>query len=209
MSYIRLLYIFAITFFLAFIILLVLLANEVVAFICLIFCIICIIILYISFSKYTNKYHDLNSSITLIPYRIFKNGNDKEIKIVIYKSKDKWTFMRKDEEYSFNLDNYPLKKTFIKAFFIRCIYYQLLKKGEPIGKFFKSTQISKLNEVRICFVNECSSKEYIIAKNGKTRITPLIQIVLLSKFLAYTLNRHTNYFGKNINFSLNEEWYLK
>lgn len=208
MRYIRLLYISAILFFLAFIILFIL-TNEVVAFICLLFSMICIIILYIVFSKYTNKYHDLNSSITLIPYKIFKSGNDKEIKILIYKSNDKWTFMSKDEEYSFNLDNYPLKKTFIKAFFIRCIYYQLLKKGDRIESFFKSTQISKLNEVRICFVNERCSKEYIIAKNGKTRITLLIQIVLLSKFLAYALNRHTNYFRKTIDFNLNEEWYLK
>ena len=163
------------------------------------------------FARHTNKVHDINSNITI--KRPFNSKSECDTMHFFVQYRDgKWTVEIDDEILEFNLCDYSLKKSFIKAYYIRWIYYNWMDRTQKLWKFFHSARINRNVDIYLHFNKENKSKTVCLAKNGKVKVSFLTYWVLISKFYWCWFDRmnRNKKMGKAIGkCKINEDWYLK
>ena len=149
------------------------------------------IVLYLvisySFWHYTNKISNREKE-KLIKFKINKLIKEKsEISLTFIKNNDEWTC----EEYdylSLNLAVYLFQKSFIKAWLIRCVRYEIISEKLKIKALYKKKlRLKNIKRLRVRFIKGVNVKEYFLVKDYISKNTPISRMITDSKSYGYVI----------------------
>ena len=158
-------------------------------FIPLLLILLAILTLFIVFSQLTNLF-PLNT-LSDDTYKNIKSQYLKDKNVVLHifeREVGKWYV---DENFYFNMKGYIFPKKYICSYFIRNIHYPIINKNKfKLAKLFRSLETEDYENFYIYFHSFNKVKKCIIVKNSKTKLIPLNDLIILSRFYLDVLNLH-------------------
>ena len=89
------------------------------------------------------------------------------------------------------MKGYIFPKKYICSYFIRNIHYPIINKNKfKLAKLFRSLETEDYENFYIYFHSFNKVKKCIIVKNSKTKLIPLNDLIILSRFYLDVLNLH-------------------
>lgn len=176
-------------------------------------CFIIVIILYlfisIIFFRKSNKQLEKEKQI-LKNLKLSKLiHKDNGVNVIVFRLKNNKWVSEKDENISFNLDNYLFKKSFIIARIIRELRYPIVSNQLVLSKLLnKNLKINKISNLIVRFYSKNGIKEYVLVKGYISKNTLLSRAISKSKYYTlYLTNRTYSRYMKKV-IKINESIYL-
>lgn len=150
-----------------------------------------------SFWHYTNKILNREKN-NLMKLKIMKLRKEKEeISLTFIKNNYIWTC----EEYSYlslNLAGYLFPKSFIKAWLIRSVRYEIISEKLKIKTLLKKKlKLKNIKTLKVKFIDGANVKECFLVRDYISKNTPISRIITNSKYYAHFISmRQIHYFYK-------------